>query len=131
MGKCFVWAWFRQTCTRVYSLPCGKDTKFKLPKAGNGTVFFLDNWVIFAKADKAVALQTVPLLPKEVLTSSLSVDEHKHSPSRMHCFDNFCRLLRTELQTDAAPILLWFVRCQNSATSELAPLGMRGLHELD
>ena len=25
----------------VYALLCGGDTKFKLPKAGNGNVFFL------------------------------------------------------------------------------------------
>ena len=33
------------------------DTKFKLPKAGNGNVFFPNKRVRFARADKAVALQ--------------------------------------------------------------------------
>ena len=36
---------------------CGGDTKFKLPKAGNGNVFFPNKRVRFARADKAVALQ--------------------------------------------------------------------------
>ena len=31
--------------------------KFKLPKAGNGDVFFLNKRVRFARADKAVALR--------------------------------------------------------------------------
>ena len=39
-----------------YALLCGGYTKFKLPKAGNGKVFFLTR-VKFARADKAVALQ--------------------------------------------------------------------------
>ena len=34
--------------------------------------------------------------------------------------------LSTELQTDAAPMLLWFVDCRYSMTFKLAPLGMRG-----
>ena len=38
----------------VYALLCGGDTKFKLPKAGNGDVFFPNKRVRF---DKAVALQ--------------------------------------------------------------------------
>ena len=33
------------------------DTKFKVPKAGNGNLFFPNKRVIFARADKAVALQ--------------------------------------------------------------------------
>ena len=41
----------------VYALLCGGDTKFKLPKAGNGNVFFTNKRVRFARADKAVALQ--------------------------------------------------------------------------
>ena len=41
----------------VYALLCGGDTKFKLPKAGNGNVFFLNKKVRLARADKAVALQ--------------------------------------------------------------------------
>ena len=41
----------------VYALLCGGDTKFKLPKAGNGNVFFPNKRVRFARADKAVALQ--------------------------------------------------------------------------
>ena len=40
----------------VYALLCGEDTKFKLPKAGNGNVFFIEERVRFARADKAVAL---------------------------------------------------------------------------
>ena len=40
-----------------YALSCGGDTKFKLPKAGNGNVFFPNKRVRFARADKAVALQ--------------------------------------------------------------------------
>ena len=56
---------------------------------------------------------TVPLPVKhrhqrmyvEVLPSSLSVDEHKHSPARMRYSNNFCTL-RKELQTDTAPMLL-------------------------
>ena len=39
MGKCFVWA--HGFDKLVYALICGGDTKFKLPKAGNGNVFFL------------------------------------------------------------------------------------------
>ena len=39
------------------ALLCGGDTKFKLPKAGNGNVFFPNKRVRFARADKAVALQ--------------------------------------------------------------------------
>ena len=42
----------------VYALLCGGDTKFKLPKAGNGNVFFTNKRVRFARADKAVALQS-------------------------------------------------------------------------
>ena len=41
----------------VYALLCGGDTKFNLPKAGNGNVFFPNKRVRFARADKAVALQ--------------------------------------------------------------------------
>ena len=42
----------------VYALLCGGDTKLKLPKAGNGNVFFTNKSVRFARrADKAVALQ--------------------------------------------------------------------------
>ena len=41
----------------VYALLCGEDTKFKLPNAGNGNVFFPNKRVRFARADKAVALQ--------------------------------------------------------------------------
>ena len=41
----------------VYAFLCGEDTKFKLPKAGNGNVFFPNKMVGFARADKAVALQ--------------------------------------------------------------------------
>ena len=41
----------------VYARLCGGGTKFKLPKAGNGNVFFPDKRVRFARADKAVALQ--------------------------------------------------------------------------
>ena len=41
----------------VYALLCGGDTKFKLPKAGNGNVFFPNKRVRFARSDKAVALQ--------------------------------------------------------------------------
>ena len=41
----------------VYALLCGGDTKFKLPKAGSGNVFFPNKRVRFARADKAVALQ--------------------------------------------------------------------------
>ena len=41
----------------VYALLCGGDTKFKLPKAGNGNVFFPNKGVRFARVDKAVALQ--------------------------------------------------------------------------
>ena len=40
-----------------YALLCGGDTKFKLPKAGNGNVFFTNKRVRFARADKAVAPQ--------------------------------------------------------------------------
>ena len=41
----------------VYVLLCGGDTKFKLPKAGNGNVFFPNKRVRFVRADKAAALQ--------------------------------------------------------------------------
>ena len=41
----------------VYALLCWGDTKFKLPKAGIGNVFFPNKRVRFARADKAVALQ--------------------------------------------------------------------------
>ena len=41
----------------VYALLYGGHTKFKLPKAGNGNVFFPNRRVRFARADKAVALQ--------------------------------------------------------------------------
>ena len=33
------------------------DTKFKVPKAGNGNVFFPNKRVRFARADEAVSLQ--------------------------------------------------------------------------
>ena len=36
----------------VYALLCGGDTKFKLPKAGNGNVFFPNKRVRFARAEK-------------------------------------------------------------------------------
>ena len=42
---------------RVYALLCGGRTEFKLPKAGNGNVCFLNKKVRFARPDKAVALQ--------------------------------------------------------------------------
>ena len=32
----------------VKALLCEGDTKFELPKAGNGNVVFLDTWVRFA-----------------------------------------------------------------------------------
>ena len=41
----------------LYMLLYVGDTKFKLPKAGNGNVFFPNKGVRFARADKAVALQ--------------------------------------------------------------------------
>ena len=41
----------------VYALLCGGDTEFKVPKGGNGNVFFSNKRVRFARADKAVALQ--------------------------------------------------------------------------
>ena len=41
----------------VYALLGGGYTKYNLPKAGNGNVFFRNNRVRFARADKAVALQ--------------------------------------------------------------------------
>ena len=53
----------------------------------NGNVFFLESWVRFARANKAVALQRNTTSEAEtptyveVLPSSLSVDEHKHSPA--------------------------------------------------
>ena len=54
MGKCLVWEWFPHTC--LDSSVRGKY-KIKFPKAGNGHVFFLNEWVRFARrADKAVAL---------------------------------------------------------------------------
>ena len=53
MGKCFKHGFDEL----VYALLCGGDTKFKVPKAGNGNVFFPDKRVRFARADKAVALQ--------------------------------------------------------------------------
>ena len=37
----------------VHALLCGGDTKFKLPN-GNGNVFFPNNRVRFARADKVV-----------------------------------------------------------------------------
>ena len=52
------------------------------------------------------------------LVHAFVVDEHKHSPARMRRSNIFCTL-RTELQTDAAPMLLW------SVGFKLAPLGMR------
>ena len=33
------------------------DTKFKLPKDGNGNVFFVDAWFRFVRGGKVVALQ--------------------------------------------------------------------------
>ena len=41
----------------VNALLFGGDTKFKLQKAGNSNVFFLNKRVRFARADKAVAPQ--------------------------------------------------------------------------
>ena len=41
----------------VHALLCGGDTKFELPKAGNGNVFFTNKRVRFARAYRAVALQ--------------------------------------------------------------------------
>ena len=41
----------------VYALLWGGDTKFKLPKAGNGNEFFSNKRVRCARADKAAALQ--------------------------------------------------------------------------
>ena len=38
----------------VQAFLCGGDTKFELPKAGNGNVFFLGTWVRFAREGKAV-----------------------------------------------------------------------------
>ena len=38
-------------------LLCGGDTKFELPKDGNGNVLFLVAWVRFAREGKAVVLQ--------------------------------------------------------------------------
>ena len=111
MGKCFVWGFDKL----AYALLCGGDTKFKVPKAGNGNnVFFPNKRVRFARADNSCS-STVPttseaqtptyvqFLPWE----SLSVNEHKQrSPARMRYSNHFCTL-RTELQADAAP-MLWF-----------------------
>ena len=36
----------------VCALLCGGDTKFKMPKAGNGNVFFPNKRMRFARADK-------------------------------------------------------------------------------
>ena len=75
----------------VYALLCGGDTKFKLPKAGNGNVFFPNKRMRFARADKAVALQYHKhqrmwrFYPK----GSSLVDEHKHiSPITGGCSES-------------------------------------------
>ena len=53
MGKCL----FGHGVDKlVDALLCGGDTKFKLPN-GNGSVFFPNKRVRFARAGKAVALQ--------------------------------------------------------------------------
>ena len=61
MGKKF--CWWGNVLSRhgfdklVDALLCGGDTKFELPKAGNGNVLFPNKRVRFARAGKAVALQ--------------------------------------------------------------------------
>ena len=54
MGKCFVWAWFRQTC--ICSSMRGRY-KIQSAEGWNGNVLFANKRVIFARADTAVALQ--------------------------------------------------------------------------
>ena len=56
-GDNFIAIFFRCFNNLVEACLCGGDSKFKLPKTGNGNVFFQNKWVIFARADKAVALQ--------------------------------------------------------------------------
>ena len=105
----------------------------EIPKSGNGNVFFLNKWVRFAREDKTVAtystttcktqtptfVEVLPLFtPCWWMNTSTARQEYT-------TLVKFCTLC-TELQTDAAPMLLWFVGCQNSTTFKLAPLGMRG-----
>ena len=42
----------------VQAFLCGGDTKFKLPKAGNGNVFFLDTWVGLQEKAKLLLYST-------------------------------------------------------------------------
>ena len=110
-GKCLVWAWFRQTC--LCSSMWG-GYRIQIVEGWKWQRTFSYKWVRYAKADKDVALQyhyrcstDTNVCGGWVLPSTLSVDEHKHSPARMRYSNNFCTS-RTELQTDAAQILLWF-----------------------
>ena len=60
----------------VSALLCGRDTKFKLPNAGNGNVrrnIFFYTWV---HPDTNVCGGFAVVRP-------LSVDEHKHSPAKI------------------------------------------------
>ena len=91
----------------VYALLCGGDTKFKLPKAGNGNVFFPNKRVRFARPDKAVALQyhnqwsTNTNVCGGFTLGVMLVDEHTHSPARMRYSIHCCTLsyVQNERQT--------------------------------
>ena len=122
----------------VYALLCGGDTKFKLPKAGNGNVLrsiFFYTWVRFAREGKAVALQyheqgstDTNVCGGFAVGRALSVDEHKHSPARIR-YSN--KVLYTMFRTThrLCTDVLSFIGCQTSTNFKLASLGMRGAQE--
>ena len=60
----------------VHALLCGGDTKFKLPKAGNGNVLWNILFYTWVHPDTYVCGGFAVVRP-------LSVDEHKHSPAKI------------------------------------------------
>ena len=125
-----VWAWFRQTNLFWYTVCSsmrGGETKFKLPKAENGNVFFLQAGEI-CKSRQSCSSTVPPPAKHRHQRMWRFYPRHCRSMNTstgMRYSNNFCTLL-TELQTGAAPMLLWFADCRNSTGFKLAPPGIRG-----
>ena len=111
----------------------GNPVKFKLLKAGNGDVFFLNNggWDLQSRQSCS---STVPLPLEHIHQRMWRLYPHSRivggwtqatQPGKNALLE-YVLTLRTELQTYAEPMLLWFAGCKNSTTFKLSPPGMRG-----
>ena len=111
----------------VYALLCGGDTKFKLPKAGNGNVFFPNKRVRFARSDKAVALQYHNQRSTDTnnvcggFTLGVIVGRWTQAqPGKNALLQSFLYTTCITRQADAAP-MLWF-------TDSKTPRRLNSLH---